>query len=114
MLAACAEDVNRSIGFNQEKAREASQILNDTNKAIQRIDGAMVRLLLMNEQIAAEEQATASSQINENMHHVSDQIGEALSDSQSMESIAIKPVDVVDRVDALVSPQQTNSGPIQS
>ena len=72
----------------------------------------MKTLLSMNEQIAtaAEEQATASSQINENIHHVSGQTEEALRSSQRVESIAAGLSDTVDRVDGLVSPYRTSSG----
>lgn len=110
-LVSRAEGVNQSIGASQTQSQEATGILNETNEAIQRIDGAMKTLLSMNEQIAtaAEEQATASSQINENIHHVSGQTEEALRSSQRMESIALGLSDTVNRVDGLVSPYHTNA-----
>ncbi|MBW4934767.1 methyl-accepting chemotaxis protein [Marinobacter sp. F4206] len=103
-LTAVSQATFAAIEIGQTRSGETSRAVRSTGDAIRQIEMAIATVSDMNHQIAAaaEEQATASSEINDGVQRVADQNAEVVQEAERTRTMARHLEQIIGDVDGLV------------
>ncbi|MEP1214260.1 MAG: methyl-accepting chemotaxis protein [Marinobacter sp.] len=109
-LTGVSEGSLAAIEIGQTRSRETTHAIRKAGEALALIERAIAEVSEMNQQIAAasEQQATVSSEINENIQRVAGQSNDVVSEVGKAGIMAGELESVVDEVNALVSEYRTS------
>lgn len=107
-LTSVSEATFAAIEIGQTRSGETSRAVLGTGDAIRQIELAIATVSDMNHQIAAaaEEQATASSEINDSVQRVADQNAEVVREAERIRTMARDLEQIIGDVDGLVRDYQ--------
>lgn len=103
-LASVSEATFAAMEIGQTRSRETTDSVRKTGDAIHRIEAAIAEVSEMNQQIAAaaEQQATASTQINQGVQQVADSNSEVVREADRTRTMAQHLEQIIGDIDGLV------------